>query len=305
MEWALVGKYHGGARPVKVGDRCFDCHDKEAAAMGEKIVSGKKEGLEPHLIPGKRGSIPVTVQAVYDDENLYMHFQWPDAEHAPVPFVDGGKMDAENPMKLAMMFASDEVKDDDSDMVKYVRQAGCWGTCHHDLREMPVAPNAEAIAAVTETQGIDFSKGVTKYISESRTKIEEKGRRGKILGGWDKLKDADSIKAEKDAGHFMDLLRYKSGKGETEDGHVLGQRVMDGGQGFEATAKLDHGVWTVEIKRKLVSDKSGDLSMSKDKVYNFGFAIHDDYSNGRFHHVSLGYKLGFDNDDVEVNAVAK
>ena len=30
------------------------------------------------------------------------------------------------------------------------------------------------------------------------------------------------------------------------------------------------------------------------KTYNFGFAIHDDYTHGRFHQVSLGYTLGID-----------
>ena len=31
-------------------------------------------------------------------------------------------------------------------------------------------------------------------------------------------------------------------------------------------------------------------------AYNFGFAIHDDNAAGRFHQVSLGYKLGIDAD---------
>jgi cytochrome c-type protein NapC len=57
------------------------------------------------------------------------------------------------------------------------------------------------------------------------------------------------------------------------------------------------------MKRKLESDKPGDLSLSLDQVYNLGFAIHDDYTSGRFHHVSLGYKLGFDNDEAEINAI--
>ena len=30
------------------------------------------------------------------------------------------------------------------------------------------------------------------------------------------------------------------------------------------------------------------------KAVNFGFAIHDDHTAGRFHHVSLGYTLGLD-----------
>ncbi|MDM8546122.1 NapC/NirT family cytochrome c [Candidatus Venteria ishoeyi] len=305
MEWTLVGKYHGGARPFKAGDRCFDCHDKETQAMGEKIVTGAKEDLEPNLIPGKRGSIPLTVQALYDEQYLYMHFQWPDTEHAPAPFVEGGKMDPENPTKLAIMLSSDEINEDENPAIKYTRQAGCWGTCHHDARDMPTHPDAESLSASAHAQTLDFSQGVTKYISESRTKIEEKGRRGKKLGGWDKLKDGEALKAEMDAGHVMDLLRFKSGKGETEDGHILEQRVMTGGQGFEATAALANGTWTLEIKRKLVSTQPGDLSLTKDKLYNIGFAVHDDYSDARYHHVSLGYKLGFDNDEAEINAVAK
>jgi hypothetical protein len=29
-------------------------------------------------------------------------------------------------------------------------------------------------------------------------------------------------------------------------------------------------------------------------VYNFGFAIHEDFTNARFHYVSLGYQFGLD-----------
>ena len=105
----------------------------------------------------------------------------------------------------------------------------------------------------------------------------------------------------------MDLLRYKSGKGETEDGYILDQRYMSGGQGFEIDARQEGGDWVVVVKRKLKSDQPGDISIESDKVYNFGFAIHDDFSNARFHHVSLGYKLALDNDSegVELNATAQ
>jgi len=280
MEWMLTGKDHGGARPfVKLGDRCTTCHDKETAKMGQKIVTGEKLEPEKTLIPGKRGSIAVNVQASHDAENLYMRFEWENSEHTPVPFVDGGKMDPENPMKLAIMFATDDAK--------YAGQAGCWGTCHHDANGMPHAP--------ADTK-------VTKYLTESRTKIEVKGRRGKMRGGWDKRKSDDEIKAEMDSMHFMDIIRYKSGKNTSEDGNILADRVMEGGQGSEFNAKLDGDNWVVELKRKLKSDKPGDISMAMDKMYNFGFAIHDDHTNERFHHVSLGYKLGFDNDKAEVNA---
>ncbi|MFC3153197.1 NapC/NirT family cytochrome c [Litoribrevibacter euphylliae] len=293
IEWIQNGRDHGGARPfVKGGDRCVTCHDKETADMGAKIVSGEKAEETP--IPGKRGSIAVNVDATHDDEFLYMRFSWENGEHAPVPFVDGGKMDPENPMKLALMLSTDDVE--------FADRAGCWGTCHHDARGMPDAPEKDALAVSEFASQINLGEGVTKYLKESRTKLEIKGRRGKKRGGWDKLKSADEIKAEQDAGKYMDIVRYKSGKNVVEDGHIMADRTMTGGQGAEFDAKLKNGTWTVLVKRKLKSDKPGDISLEKGKVYNFGFAIHDDYSNSRFHHVSLGYKLGIGNSDADINA---
>jgi nitrate/TMAO reductase-like tetraheme cytochrome c subunit len=294
MDWTL-SKNHSGKRAFKSGDRCFDCHDEETIDIGELIVSGEHEYLPETdtVIPGKRGSIPVSVRASHDGENLTMRFQFPEAGYTPAPFVDGGKMDPENQVKLAIMLATDDVT--------YADRAGCWGTCHHDAKGMPHAPSAEDLAA--SGLPLNLEKGVNKYITESRTKIEVKGRGGKKLGGWDKLKEEAEIKAELEAGHFMDLIRYQLGTGKTEDGYVLEQRYMEGGQGAEFTSSLIDGVWTVLMKRKLESDKPGDISLALDQTYNIGFAVHDDYTSGRFHHVSLGYKLGFDNGEAEINAV--
>lgn len=282
MEWVLTGKEHGGARPYKKGDRCTICHDKEAADMGKKIVTGEK--LEPTVIAGKRGSIPVNVKAAHDDEYLYMRFAWKEAPHAPVPFAPGGKMDPENSMKLALMFATDEVE--------HAARAGCWGTCHHDARTMPHAPEG---------------KEVSKYIVESRTAIEIEGKNDAKRGGWDKLKDEAALQSEMAAGHFMDIVRFKSGNKTSEDGHILADRVMTGGSGAEFDARLDNGEWVVEMRRKLKSDKPGDITFDLARVYNFGFAIHDDHASARFHHVSLGYRLGFDKEDkeIEINAVKR
>ncbi|MCW8887415.1 MAG: NapC/NirT family cytochrome c, partial [Motiliproteus sp.] len=207
MEWVRRGKDHGGARPYKAGDRCVDCHEEELADMGQKIVTGERDNrdgkLEPNVIPDKRGSIPVNVQAGFDADNLYLRFEWADSAHTPAPFVDGGKMDADNQMKLAFMLATDEVA--------HASQAGCWGTCHADLNGMYFAPEGQ---------------DVTKYIEESRTKLELKGRRGKAMGGWDKLKEAGDIDAEFKAGHFMDIVRYKSGSKVSETGYILADRKM-------------------------------------------------------------------------------
>ena len=223
-----------------------------------------------------------------------MRFEWADSEHTPAPFIDGGKMDPDNKVKLAVMFASDEVE--------YADRAGCWGTCHADLRSMPFAAEQSAIDGTALANAKD---GVTKYLKESRSKIELKGRGGKALGGWDKLKDEAELKSEFDAGHYMDIVRYKAGQKTSENGNVLTERVEHDGEQVEFAANLNAGVWTVEMTRKLKSDKPGDINMDTGSVYNFGFAIHDDYTTARYHHVSLGYKLGFDNADVEINVVKK
>lgn len=296
IEWVLNGRDHGGARPFdKGGDRCVTCHDKEISDMGKKMVTGEK--AEPTPIPGKRGSIAVKVQAAHDADNLYLRFEWEDTEHVPVPFVDGGKMDPENPMKIAIMLGTDAVE--------YTDRAGCWSTCHHDARTMPHAPEQATLDASEAAKVLDLKQGVTKYLKESRTKIEVKGRRGKKRGGWDKLKSAEEIQAELDAGHFMDLMRYSSGSKKTENGYVLEQRHMSGGGQFDVNANKEGNTWVVEMKRKLNTGKPGDIAIEPGKLYDFGFAIHDDYSNARFHHVSLGYKLGMDNDEAEINVVGK
>jgi cytochrome c-type protein NapC len=297
MEWVLQGSDHGGARPLKSGDRWLECHEEEEVDIGDLIVSGEK--LEPNPIPGKRGSIVVNIQAAHDSDYLYMRFQWPDTEHAPVPFADGGKMDSDNQTKLAIMLTTNDEK------VEFADRAGCWQSCHHDARSMPHAPDEAALNASPLAQSLNFTDGVTKYLKESRTELEIRGKGGKPRGGWDKLKDNAEIQSALNDGQFMDLLRYKSGAGESEDGYILSERIMEGGQGVSFTGALSDGVWTVEMKRKLVSDQPGDISLSAGNLYNIGFAIHDDYSNARYHHVSFGFKLGFDDEDADINAMGQ
>ena len=294
LEWVL-GRKHGGKRAFTKGDRCIECHGEEIADIGNNIVSGESDKkLEPNVIPGKRGSFEVTIDATHDSDNLYLRFSWPEGEHAAVPFVDGGKMDPENPMKIAFMLATDDVE--------YADRAGCWGTCHADANSMPFAPEGDALKGSDLANRLNLNAGVTKYLKESRTKLELKGRGGKALGGWDKLKSDVDIKAAQETKQFMDIVRYKSGSKEVEDGQVLAQRDMHKGVGAAVEASLKGGTWSVIIKRKLKSENAGDVSIEAGKVYNFGFAIHDDYSSARYHHVSFGYKLALDNTDAEVNA---
>ncbi|MGV6847936.1 MAG: NapC/NirT family cytochrome c [Marinibacterium sp.] len=293
FEWVQNGKTHGGARPLtKGGDQCSTCHAKELDAIGNKIVAGGE--LEPTPIPGKRGVIDATIQAAHDDENLYIRMQWDDAGHNPAPFVEGGKMDPDNQIKVAMMITGTGIE--------LGEQVGCWSSCHADNTYMPFAPDAETIAANADVAARLTAKDtVTKYISESRTEVEVKGRRGKPLGGWDKLQAEDQIAQYLEDGTFLDLMRVYA-DGSATNGYLLEQRVVNDGE-IAASANLSGGMWTVVFVHPLNSGEPGDVPLEPGKTYTVGFAIHDDYAAARFHHVTLNTSLALDDDSADINVV--
>jgi hypothetical protein len=103
-------------------------------------------------------------------------------------------------------------------------------------------------------------------------------------------------------GVFYDLLQWKSKTNKGTDGYVADKRVMEGGKLLvDAKGELKGDTWTVTFVRKLTGGGEGDINLESGKAYNFGFAIHDDHTAGRFHNVSFGYKLGIDTDgDLKV-----
>ncbi|MBO9411688.1 MULTISPECIES: NapC/NirT family cytochrome c [unclassified Ruegeria] len=293
FEWVQNGRSHGGARPLtKGGDKCTTCHAAELDTIGNKIVAGGE--LEPTPIPGKRGVIDATVQAAHDDENLYIRLQWPDAGHNPAPFVDGGKMDPDNQIKVAMMITGTGIEMGD--------QVGCWASCHADNTYMPFDPGADAIAANGDfSNRMTAQDTVTKYLSESRTEVDTKGRRGKPLGGWDKLHAAEQIEQYLADGTYLDLMRVYA-DGSATNGYLLEQRVVNDGE-IAASASLDAGMWAVVFTRPLNSGAAGDVPLEAGKTYTVGFAIHDDFAAARFHHVTLDTSLALDDDSAFINVV--
>ncbi|MBO6511526.1 MAG: NapC/NirT family cytochrome c, partial [Roseibium sp.] len=293
FEWVQNGKTHGGARPLtKGGDACTTCHAKELEAIGSKIVAGGE--TEPTPIPGKPGTIDATVQAAHDGENLYVRLQWPETAHSPAPFVDGGKMDPDNQIKVAMMITGTGIE--------LGEQVGCWASCHADNTYMPFDPGADAIAANADVAAqLEAKDTITKYLTESRTKVEVKGRRGKAQGGWDKLKSADEIAQLFNDGTYLDLLRVYA-DGSASNGYLLDRRVENEGE-IAAEASLSGGMWTVVFSRPLNSGAPGDVPLEAGKTYTVGFAIHDDYSSARFHHVTLNTSLALDDDAAQINVV--
>jgi hypothetical protein len=103
------------------------------------------------------------------------------------------------------------------------------------------------------------------------------------------------------SGVFYDLAQWRSGENRAYEGYVAERRVLEPSSGLHADGSLDGDTWSVVFTRSL-SGGEGDVALETGQAYNFGFAIHNAHSAGRFHHVSLGYRLGI---DVEADVTAK
>jgi cytochrome c-type protein NapC len=283
LEWVLGSAEHGGKRAIRQGETCTGCHSGEAVEMGRKMVTGKR--LEPNAaaVKGKAGSIPVTVQASYDASNLYMRFEW-----WQPPGAKGKRMDEKNAAKLAVML--------DDHKVEYGVLGGCWSSCHNDLRSMPdVDPNSPKHPRAKE---LDIRPdGPTKYLKESRTALEVKN---KPWGGWDKARTEAEYAQLLKEGKFFEMWQYRSSE-PPRAGYVLESRRLNAAPGL-AEGKYEGGAWVVTFTRPLAGS-TGVHAIVPGKAYTFGFAIHDDYSNLRYHLVSLGYTLALDDPKAGINAV--
>lgn len=103
-------------------------------------------------------------------------------------------------------------------------------------------------------------------------------------------------------GAFYDLIQWTS-KGAKHDGYIADKRVMDGGKALlDAKGEKKGDQQVVTFTRKLAGGGEGDITLAPGKTYNIGFAIHDDHTSGRFHHVSLGYTLGLGT-EADITAV--
>jgi len=169
---------------------------------------------------------------------------------------------------------------------------------------MPDAPKSDVLNASPFAQTLDLSAGITKYLAETRSHIELRGEDGKPRGGGLNLKSSEEIAGLAKKGALMDLIRFRSGQAP-ENGHVIEQRFNTGGVPVEAHGELQGEVWTLVMSRPLKSDKPGDISIEPGKIYTVNFALHDDYTAARFHHVSLEIRFGVDAKEAEINAIRR
>jgi hypothetical protein len=223
------------------GAPCVSCHKGQEAKLGEKIVKGG--ALEPTPPTGKNGSLPLSVQVAYDDQNAYFRFQWKTRSNQPgdgypqyrfdgkewksygAPRLSAPAYKGEQPAvyedRISMLI-------DDGSVPNFDKQ-GCWVTCHNGERDTPGQPSAAQVADNPFYQAIRKAD-VRKYLPATRTDAN---------ASWDKgvsPAELDKLKAE---GKFLDLIQWRAHRsnpvGMADDGYVLDWRNFDAGANMFAS----------------------------------------------------------------------
>jgi hypothetical protein len=268
-EWLLTQSDHSGAKDIREGKVCQDCHDGEQMAIGEKIASGKK--LEPRTVSTLRPFIPLSVQVAHDTSRFYVRLKWPESDR-PAPSEHGDKAQT----MVTMMLGDKHIPE--------FQRGGCWGACHDDLRGMPSASTGHELS---------------KYLIESRTKVTRQG-------GGGNYKSDEQLQALLKQGAFLEYWQARLNAGKKSvpyDGYILAKRHQGKPSSeLHTEATLKNGYWTVVLSRRLSPGQPQYKALVPGKVYTVGFAIHDNYSTHRHHDVSLEYTLRLDSGQADLVA---
>jgi len=235
FQW-LRSPDHPGATPVGAGEACVTCHKGQEAQKGNALVKANR--LEPTPADGKNGSIPLSFQIAYDNENAYFRFQWKTrnpypGEAYPALRFDGKEWKPYGNQRLAATVRKGEqppiyedrmsVMIDDGSVAGFAKQ-GCWLTCHNGERDAPKQPTTAEVQANQLLSALK-KNDVRKYLPSTRTDA---------LASWDQGKSLDEIAKIKAAGGFLDLIQWRAHRsnpvGMADDGYVLEYRNFDAGK---------------------------------------------------------------------------
>ncbi|MCH9697284.1 MAG: cytochrome c-552 precursor [Gammaproteobacteria bacterium] len=264
-EWLLTANDHSGAKNIRKGKTCIECHAEEEPEMGTTLLATSQTQLA--LLKGKSGSMLASVKMAYDTEMIYVQISWKDGKTQSTE-----KIDKEYASRVTLML-------DDGHVTEAAR-AGCWSTCHDDAMAMPSA---------------DANKDISKYLARSRTKITRNG-------GGENYKPAEDLNAMISNGIFMEFWQARLNTDQPAiavDGYILDQRHRNEQPLVTVKAALNDGRWTVEFSRKLLANAPLHKNIISDQSYVIGFAIHDDYANHRHHFVSFGRSFVLEQGDAD------
>lgn len=268
-EWLLVPASHDGGKRMREGKSCLFCHEGEEKAIGNLIASGEK--LEPQPISGIPGFISMSLEAAYDDENVYLTMSWADA-----PAANWGDEDAAT--HLTVSIGSPELN--------VAPIAGCWAACHSDL---PGMPDAFADAQLT------------KYLPGSRNKMTRTG------GGSD-IRTTAELDAQLAEGKYLEYWQVVLNDNDLQsvgDGYFLDSRVANDDSAITATASNSDKKWTVEMVRPLKPAGKSRHALSAGIEYTLAVALHQNHASGRRHYTSFPMRFVLGAGEADLNAGRK
>ncbi len=267
LEWMYSKRSHNGAaRYQKRKKTCVECHKGDEASYGPLIVKGKDTESTP--LGGRRGHTIVKAQAVNDGANLHIRLEWPKAAGGAAE-----QQDADFDTKVTIMLEDGAVEE--------FTAGGCWAMCHIDAKKMPADTN-----------------DVQKYITDSRTKMTKK------KGGGTNYKSDAEIADLVAAGTFIEYWQARLNPGQPAtplQGYVLKDRYEHPTPAISVNATEAGDNWVVEFSRPMAGG-SGMKAFEAGKTYNFGVALHDQNTAGRYHLTSFQYTLTIDGGDGDLVA---
>ena len=127
-------------------------------------------------------------------------------------------------------------------------------------------------------------------------------------GGGENFKSPEEIEALLKQGTFIEYWQAALNPGRpprAADGYVLDKRHENGSPVVSGEALYTSGQWVVVLSRALKAGKPVHKDLVPGKTYTVGFAVHDDYANHRFHHVSFEYTLVLGEGKADLVAVKR
>lgn len=237
-QWLRGPGHKPGMAAVSAGAPCSACHTGQEQTLGERIVAGGP--LEPAPISGKPGVIELSVQAAYDETQLYLRLQWPTQQDQPGQVHDFLRWDGEGWAPFGGPRSKTEVRSGampplyedrlaialDDGRVEAFEQQGCWLTCHDGMRDMQHKPAAEDVRSHALLGQRLGREDVRKYLPDSRTDKN---------ASWNRTKSEEELAELKALGQYLDLMQWRAHRsnpvGMADDGFVLEYRLFDAGTG--------------------------------------------------------------------------
>ncbi|MBI4308443.1 MAG: hypothetical protein HY684_06525 [Chloroflexi bacterium] len=241
--------------PVDHGESlgCSSCHnvlDQRVQRLGEKLLAGS--GLDPVPISGKSPFADVQVKAAFDAEYLYLRLEWQSSRPGLLhdllrwdgtKWVIGGGPKPEAAQagrapsyedKLAITVGDEDIPIAGGAEVGS-SQAGCFGTCHRDISQMPEGPTLDASTCQTchkdlptmveapPAEGHPADLHVNKYLLIARA----------LSGQPASVKEQEELRRLRQSGQFLDLWVWRAALsaplGYADDLYILESRFRDEG----------------------------------------------------------------------------